>query len=73
MRQAKLLGVTKYTDTSYKNKIDSSTIHWMTPSGRYKEKHFYGTVFTEYGAKQWLEGKYRPRLTNLFGLIYYIW
>lgn len=72
--KGKLLSVYPYYDTSWEDHgVPSVKIRWLTPSGRFKHQHFYGWNPSKAEVDLWLEAKYRPRLTNLFGLIYYIW
>lgn len=73
MRQARLIKILHYYDTSWGDSSPSTQLTWLKPSGRLGVKDMYGSGFwTDQQAQAWLEGKYSRRLTNLFGLLWYL-
>ena len=68
----KLVRIQNYTDTSYGSKVPSSIIYYLKPNGKLKEKLCYGLpINTTAEAEQILDGIFKRRLSNLFGLTWY--
>lgn len=69
----KLIRIQNYTDTSYGARVPSSVIYYMKPNGKLTDKLCYGlTIKTVAEAESILDGIYTRRLSNLFGLTWWI-
>lgn len=72
LQEPVLLGVEKEY-SCYGDSQCMSTIMYTAPNGRYKETTFRNKDWwTNRQAELWLKGKYHPRVSNLFGLLFYI-
>jgi len=73
MNKFKLIQYYHYNDTSWGGRVPSTFVKWLSPGGRVKEDFMYGVGFlTKDQIGTLLSGKYSRRLTNLFGLVWYI-
>ena len=69
----KLIRIKNYTDTSYGSRVPSSIIYYLKPNGKLKEKLCYGLqINTVAEAEEILAGMFTRRLSNLFGLTWWI-
>lgn len=71
LREPTLVAVMHFNDVSFGGSMPCSTISYLSPSGRPETKTLRNAGhWTDDQARLWLKGKYRPRVSNLFGLLY---